>query len=61
VNKADVSTKKQYCRSHPKVSWCLVCGQSEVGLAVEMTCYVQYVWGQDVDRFIKLGNFASTT
>jgi len=22
---------------------------------------VQYVWGQDVDRFLKLGNFASTT
>jgi len=23
--------------------------------------YLQYVWGQDVDRFLKLGNFASTT
>ena len=23
--------------------------------------WVQYVWGQDVDRFLKLGNFASTT
>ena len=22
---------------------------------------LQYVWGQDVDRFLKLGNFASTT
>jgi hypothetical protein len=22
---------------------------------------IQYVWGQDVDRFLKLGNFASTT
>ena len=22
---------------------------------------VQYVWGQDVDRVLKLGNFASTT
>jgi hypothetical protein len=24
-------------------------------------CLLQYVWGQDVDRFLKLGNFTSTT